>query len=205
MDAASNGALTKKISDMGADVIGMDASGEMLEIARKNYPELTFIQDDAVKFILNEQVDVIFSNAVFHWIDNQDGLLESVYNGLKINGSLVCEFGGYGCTETIHSFLQKAFEARGVEYKRTFYFPTIDEYTPILRKHGPRTPGSSGRSPPTPSRCAARSSSPRPSSTTRTPHSSSSASTGPRRRATRSPRTACSGSSRHGCCAVTAG
>lgn len=57
-----------------------------------------------MKFILNEQVDVIFSNAVFHWIDNQDGLLESVYNGLKINGSLVCEFGGYGCTETIHSF-----------------------------------------------------------------------------------------------------
>ncbi|WP_017212958.1 class I SAM-dependent methyltransferase [Clostridium beijerinckii] len=134
-----NGALTKKISDMGADVIGMDASGEMLEIARKNYPEITFIQDDAVKFTLNEQVDAIFSNAVFHWIDNQDGLLESVYNGLKINGSLVCEFGGYGCTETIHSFLQKAFEARGLEYKRTFYFPTIDEYTPILKKHGLQT------------------------------------------------------------------
>jgi hypothetical protein len=35
--------------------------------------------------------------------------------------------------------LQKAFEARGVEYKRTFYFPTIDEYTPILRKHGLQT------------------------------------------------------------------
>ncbi|AQS05604.1 class I SAM-dependent methyltransferase [Clostridium beijerinckii] len=134
-----NGALTKKISDMGADVIGMDASGEMLEIAKRNYPELTFIEDDAVKFILNEQVDAIFSNAVFHWIDNQDGLLQSVYNGLKINGSLVCEFGGYGCTETIHSFLQKAFETRGLDYKRTFYFPTIDEYTPILKKHGLQT------------------------------------------------------------------
>ncbi|MFL0166693.1 class I SAM-dependent methyltransferase [Candidatus Clostridium helianthi] len=134
-----NGALTKKISDMGADVIGMDASGEMLEIARRNYPELIFIQDDAVKFTLNEQVDAIFSNAVFHWIDNQDGLLDSIYNSLRINGSLVCEFGGYGCTETIHSNLQKAFEARELDYKRTFYFPTIDEYTPILKKHGLQT------------------------------------------------------------------
>ncbi len=57
---------------------------------------------------------------------------------------------------------------------------------------------SSGRSPPTPSPCAARSVSPRPSSTTRTPRGSSSASTGPPRRATRSPPTACSGSSLSG-------
>lgn len=134
-----NGALTKKILDMGVDVIGIDSSKEMLEIARKNYPEITFIQDNAVEFTLDEQVDAIFSNAVFHWIDDQDGLLESIYNGLKINGNLVCEFGGYGCTETIHSALQKVFEIKGLKYKRTFYFPTIDEYTPILRKHGLKT------------------------------------------------------------------
>lgn len=130
-----NGALTKKISDMGADVIGMDASKEMLEVAKNNYPELTFIQDDAVKFTLHEPVDAVFSNAVFHWIDNQDELLENISKVLKLNGHLVCEFGGYGCAETIHSTLQKAFEKRGLNYKRTFYFPTIGEYTPILERH----------------------------------------------------------------------
>ena len=131
-----NGALTKKMADIGADVIGMDASKDMLEVAKSNYPELTFIHDDAVGFTLNEPVDAVFSNAVFHWIDNQDELLESISNALKMNGHLVCEFGGYGCTETIHSALQKAFEKNGLSYKRTFYFPTIGEYTPILERHG---------------------------------------------------------------------
>jgi len=133
-----NGVLTRKIADMGADVIGMDASGDMLEVAKTNHPELTFVQANAVGFVLHEQVDAIFSNAVFHWIDNQDDLLENVAKGLKIKGHLVCEFGGYGCAETIHSALQKAFENRGLTYKRTFYFPTIGEYTPILERHGLR-------------------------------------------------------------------
>ena len=131
-----NGALTKKMVDMGADVIGMDASKDMLEVAKSNYPELKFIQDDAVGFVLNESVDAVFSNAVFHWINNHDGLAESIYNALKINGYLVCEFGGYGCVETIHSALERAFEERGLKYKRPFYYPTIGEYAPILERHG---------------------------------------------------------------------
>lgn len=130
-----NGALTKKIADMGADVIGIDASFDMLEVARTNYPELTFIQDDAIKFKLSEPVDVIFSNAVFHWINQQDELLDHVSNALKLDGYLICEFGGYGCVETIHSALRKAFEKRGLVYNHSFYFPTIGEYTPILERH----------------------------------------------------------------------
>ena len=131
-----NGALTKKIADMGADVIGMDASKEMLDIAKNNYPKLTFRQDDGVKFSLSEPVDAVFSNAVFHWIDDQDTLLENISNSLKSNGQLVCEFGGYGCAETIHSALQKQFEKRGLTYRRTFYFPTIGQYTPVVERHG---------------------------------------------------------------------
>ena len=55
---------------------------------------------------------------------------------LNSKGHLVCEFGGYGCAQTTHSDLQEAFEKRGLEYKSTFYFPTISEYTPILERHG---------------------------------------------------------------------
>lgn len=133
-----SGALTKKIADMGADVTGIDASDKMLETAAKNYPELTFRQADAVSFTLEEPVDYVFSNAVFHWIDDQDRLLENVFRALKPGGYLVCEFGGYGCAEKIHSALEAAFEKRGLNYKRTFYFPTIGEYAPILERHGLR-------------------------------------------------------------------
>jgi trans-aconitate methyltransferase len=130
-----NGTLTRKIADMGANVVGMDASKDMLEVARANYPELSFIQADATKFTITEPVDAIFSNAVFHWIDHQDDLLEKVSNALKPNAYLVCEFGGYGNTETIHSALREAFERRSLEYIHGFYFPTIGEYTPILERH----------------------------------------------------------------------
>ncbi len=134
-----NGVLTKRIAEMGADMIGMDASKNMLEIARANYPELTFIQEDATTFTLDEPVDAIFSNAVFHWIEQQDDLLERVSKALKTNAYLVCEFGGYGNTEAIHSALREAFERRGLEYIHGFYFPTIGEYTPILERHQLKT------------------------------------------------------------------
>lgn len=130
-----NGELTKRIADMGADVIGIDTSKEMLEIARVKYPELTFIQENATSFTLDEPVDAVFSNAVFHWIDQQDALLDCVSNALKSNAYLVCEFGGYGNTQTIHHALGEAFEKRGLEYNKNFFFPTIGEYTPFLERH----------------------------------------------------------------------
>ncbi|MFQ9516481.1 MAG: class I SAM-dependent methyltransferase [Eubacterium sp.] len=46
------------------------------------------------------------------------------------------EFGGKGCGEAVHSTLEKYFEKRGMKYPRTFYFPTIGEYAPILEKCG---------------------------------------------------------------------
>lgn len=131
-----NGALTKKIADMGADVTGIDASEKMLSAAAENYPELTFRQADALSFTLEKPVDYVFSNAVFHWIDDQDRLLENIFKALKPQGYLVCEFGGRGCGETIHSALEAAFEKRGLNYKRTFYFPTIGEYASVLERHG---------------------------------------------------------------------
>ena len=72
-----NGALTKKLSELGFKASGLDASPELLQIARKNYPELTFYQGDATEFELPGKVDVIFSNAVLHWIakDKQPDLL----------------------------------------------------------------------------------------------------------------------------------
>lgn len=131
-----NGALTKKISDMGKLVVGVDASEDMLNIARDKYPDLTFYHKDATNFTLDEKVDTVFSNAVFHWIHNQDGLIKSIYNALLPNGQLVCEFGGSGCAEAVHSTLEKEFKKRDLKYPRTFFFPTIGEYAPILEKHG---------------------------------------------------------------------
>lgn len=66
-------------------------------------------------------------------------MLEGVSNALKPKAYLVCEFGGYGNTETIHRALKEAFEKRGLKYGQGFYFPTIGEYTPLLEGHQLKT------------------------------------------------------------------
>jgi len=133
-----NGALTQKISEKGYSVIGIDDSKDMLKLAGELHPDLKFLKDDARYFSLENKADVIFSNAVLHWIDSedQDKLLKNIRSNLKDNGSLVCEFGGFGCAETVHSSLRRAFNSRGLEYLFPFYFPTIGEYAPKLENSG---------------------------------------------------------------------
>lgn len=131
-----NGTLTHELYRRGFRVLGIDASAEMLELAKKNYPDLEFIQEDAVSFRLPQPADIIFSNAVFHWINRQEELISNLYHNLKSGGELVFEFGGYGCAQTVHSALKGIFEGKGLTYKTSFYFPTIGEYAELLEKHG---------------------------------------------------------------------
>lgn len=135
-----NGTLTKKLSDKEYDVIGIDASDDMLSLAKAEYPTLKFVKGDALSFQLKTKADAIFSNAVFHWIDKnqQEKLAENISRQLVDGGELVCEFGGYGCGEAVHSTLERCFNERNLKYPRMFYFPTIGEYTPILEKYGLR-------------------------------------------------------------------
>lgn len=133
-----NGALTAELVKKGYRVLGIDASSDMLGVARHKHPEIKFVQADGLTFNLEEKADVIFSNSVIHWIDRdkQEQLAENIAAQMKDGGLLVCEFGGKGCAELVHSTLEKRFEARGLHYPRTFYFPTIGEYAPVLEKAG---------------------------------------------------------------------
>lgn len=133
-----NGALTNRLSELGANASGLDASPELLKIAGETYPELTFYQGDASDFTLPEKVDIVFSNAVLHWIakEKQEDVLRCVYRALKDNGQFVFEFGGSGNNVLIHEALRQAFTDRGLIYKMPFYFPTIGEYASLLEKNG---------------------------------------------------------------------
>ena len=133
-----NGSLTAHIAERGYIVTGIDDSEEMLRLARKEHPDLSFLQGNAVSFHLEKGVDVIFSNAVFHWIDekNQQTMLSNIYRNLNPGGELVCEFGGSGCAEAVHETLEQCFSERGLVYRRVFYFPTIGQYAPMLEKAG---------------------------------------------------------------------
>lgn len=127
--------LTKELRGAGYDVCGIDSSTQMIELAKNNAPDIPFICADATQFRLEEPVDGIFSNAVFHWIDDHEALAENLARNLRAGGELVCEFGGKGCAEAVHSALEDIFKAHGLKYKRTFNFKSIGEFASVLERH----------------------------------------------------------------------
>ena len=135
-----NGALTAALVERGLDAFGMDASPEMLALARERHPDLRFTQGDATTFALERPVDVVFSNAMLHWIDRDrhPQALAHVAAVLRPGGQFVFECGGYGCGARIHAALAREFEARGMVYELPFYFPTVGEYAPLVEAAGMR-------------------------------------------------------------------
>lgn len=59
-----NGTLTAELAACGLDASGVDASPEMVALARERHPELRFEVGDATSFSQDEPVDVVFSNAL---------------------------------------------------------------------------------------------------------------------------------------------
>lgn len=114
------GSLSAILHSKGFLVTGLDASEEMLAAARKNHPGIPFIQGDATAFHPSHPYDVVFSNAVLHWIpqEKQMDLLRGVASAL------------------IHAEMEKLFTQYGKRYRFPFFFPTIGEYTPMMEKAG---------------------------------------------------------------------
>ena len=70
-----------------------DADKYTADFARKNHPDIEFIHADATDFRISGTVDIVFSNAVLHWIgkEHQQDMLSCVYQALKENGQFVFE------------------------------------------------------------------------------------------------------------------
>jgi trans-aconitate 2-methyltransferase len=79
-------------------VVALDASEEMVAHAREALPpeRATVIHADLADFALDEPVDAIFSNAVFHWVLDHDALFGCLRRALKPGGRLVAQCGGAG-------------------------------------------------------------------------------------------------------------
>lgn len=136
------GHLTHTIAERGANVIGTDFSPAMIEQARANYPDIRFEVADASDFTLDEPVDAIFSNAVFHWVRDQEGAAACVARALKPGGRFVAEFGG---KRNVGQIIAAAIDAmREAGYpdgaaRNPWYYPSIAEHTTLLERHGLET------------------------------------------------------------------
>lgn len=78
-------------------VIAVDAAPSMVDEAEAALGErATVLQCDLVDLTLSEPVDAVFSNAVFHWIEDHERLFGRVFAVLKPGGQFVAQCGGEG-------------------------------------------------------------------------------------------------------------
>jgi trans-aconitate 2-methyltransferase len=123
-------------------VLAMDASDSMVNKARERLGSRAKVwQADLAELELDEQVDAVFSNAVFHWIPDHDRLFARIHAALRPGGRLVAQCGGYGNVASLVRALtpvlaQERFARYLEDFTGDWYFATDDETAERLDRSG---------------------------------------------------------------------
>jgi len=78
-------------------VIAVDGSESMVAMARETLGDRADVREvDLARLDLHQEVDLVFSNAVFHWIPDHDNLFRRLHESLRPGGRVVAQCGGHG-------------------------------------------------------------------------------------------------------------
>ena len=128
-------------------VLGVDASPEMIAFAQKSFPNsknpnLQFQICDARKIDrLGGSVDIVFSNAALHWVDDHEAVVRGAAAILKAGGRLMVSCGGRGNAHDVFLALRPEMRLqRWREYFRKmpipYFFHSPEDYKKWLPRHG---------------------------------------------------------------------
>jgi trans-aconitate methyltransferase len=131
-----DGPLTKKLVELGCEVVGVDTSPAMVEAAKALDLDARVMDGQALQF--EREFDAVFSNAALHWMKQADAVITGVWRALKPGGRFVGECGGDGNTATVLRALDAALQQRGLDFHTLspWYFPSVEEYSRKLEAHG---------------------------------------------------------------------
>ncbi len=131
-----DGVLTRKLVDLGCEVVAVDSSAPLIEAATALGLDARLMSAEALVF--DNEFDAVFSNAVLHWIKRADPVIAGVHRALRPGGRFVAELGGYGCVDKIRTALVAALNRRGLdgESRAPWYFPTPEDYGARLERAG---------------------------------------------------------------------
>jgi trans-aconitate methyltransferase len=131
-----DGALTAKIATSGAQVVGVDASASMIDAAKVLGLDVRVANAEALPF--EADFDAVFSNAVLHWVRNQETMLAGVYRSLKPGGRFVAEMGGHGNIAAIRVALAGVLRQWGLDAYTmdNNFFPNDTQYRARLESAG---------------------------------------------------------------------
>lgn len=131
-----DGVLTAQLAAGGADVVGVDASDDLLRAAAARGLDVRRMDGQSLTFA--KEFDAVFSNAALHWMRDAAAVVSGVGRALKPGGRLVAEFGGHGNVAAIVTAMRAVAKARGAsgELAGPWFFPTPAEYRAMLEQAG---------------------------------------------------------------------
>ena len=81
-----DGILTEKLVAVGAHVVGVDSSADMIAAARRRGLDARLMDARALTF--DSEFDAVFSNAVLHWVkEDPDAPIKGAFRALVAAGS----------------------------------------------------------------------------------------------------------------------
>ncbi len=143
-----DGKITAEIASCvpHGSVTGIDNSSAMIDLARQHYPvsqhqNLSFSLVDAAELNFVKQFDIIFSNAVLHWIHDHTPVLAGIYKALVPGGRILLQMGGRGNADGILQMMD-LLQARSEwhdffsNFEFPYNFPDSHDYAFLLTQAG---------------------------------------------------------------------
>lgn len=143
-----DGKLTEEIARLlpRGSALGIDSSPEMIDFARESFPRerfpnLDWMVVDARELPFTDEFDVVFSNAVLHWIPDQQAVLAGIRRSLKPGGRALLQMAGRGNAAYVAEAMIGRMMADGWRdcfrgFSLPFAFMGPEEYEPLLREAG---------------------------------------------------------------------
>jgi trans-aconitate 2-methyltransferase len=157
MDAGcGTGRVTKILAEKvgkGGLVYAVDLDANMIDQAKENlasFENVFVVKSDILNVELQKKVDVIFSNAVLHWILDHRRLFQHFWKLLsdKENNNenkgeriLLVQCGGYGNLSKIHTLMNQIkelseFKIYFLNWKEPWYFAKPEDTEKLLKQIG---------------------------------------------------------------------
>jgi len=129
-----DGALTLELQRIGCQVVGVDASPEMIAAAQARGLEAKVVDGEALAF--GGCFDAVFSNAALHWMTRPERVIAGVHRALVPGGRFIGEMGGAGNVASSRAALDVALAERGRALPCPWFFPNVATYRGLLEAGG---------------------------------------------------------------------
>jgi trans-aconitate methyltransferase len=130
------GTLTRKITERGATVLGIDNSPEMISAARAKGVDALMLAAEDMQFFA--EFDAAFSNATLHWVLHKEQAARAILRALKPGARFAGELGGEGNIARLREALDTELVIRGYvpPVESSNWYPSPEEFADVYEGAG---------------------------------------------------------------------